>query len=191
MIEFLKMIKTVKCKLLVGDHQTLALAETMVQFATACTEVAIYAARQNIWHTFRLQALYYHYIRAIYGLSANYAVRVCDRVARSKGKVFKPTSVTIDKELFRYIEKTEEATASTVRGRIRFKLAIGDYQRQLLKGWKFGAGTISYDRRTNQFFANLCVETPDVPAGGSKPLGVDLGINPNCHNLYRARHFWA
>lgn len=172
------MIKTVKCKLITSETDALALSETMVKFAAACNEIADYARRQKIKRTFMLQSLYYHYIKLTYGLTANYAVRICDRVAHQKtSNMFRPTSLIIDKDLFRYIEASGESSISTAAGRIRVRLGIGDYQRELLKGCKVTAGTISYDRRANQFFANISINVPDVPAGGSNPLGVDLGIN--------------
>lgn len=171
-------IKTVKCKLIVSNDQALALTETMVKFAAACNEIADYARRQKITHTFAIQALYYRYIRLAYGLSANHAIRVCNRVTNNKtGKTFRPTSVMIDDKLARYIEPSGEMSVLAAGGRIRMKLSIGEYQRSLLTGRNVTAGTISYDRRINQFFANICIELPDVPACGSNPLGVDLGIN--------------
>ena len=173
------MIKTVKCKLVLTQTQALAITETMVRFAAACNEIAALVERQKMRrHTFELQKFYYLYIKEKYGLTANYAMRVCDRVADQKdSKKFNPTSVVIDNHLFRYIETKEQATLSAVGGRIRIVLALGEYQRQLLKGWKVGAGTISYDPRRNLFYANLCVKSKSPVASGSKPLGVDLGIN--------------
>lgn len=172
------MVKTVKCKLVVTEKQALTLMETMVRFAQACNEISIYRDRQKMFHRWALSAYYYHYVRQKYGLTASYCVRVFDRVAANpKSRGFKPSSVIIDKSLFRYIEDTEEATVATVEGRIRIKLANGQYQRDLLKGWKVGAGTIRYDRRRNCFYANLCTKVETPIASGNNALGVDLGIN--------------
>jgi putative transposase len=167
----------VKCKLVLNETQALALTETMVKFAAACNEIAAYRDRLKLFHRFALSSFYYHYVREKYGLTANYCIQVFNRVAaQCISSTFKPTSITIDDHLFRYIEAKEEATLSAVGGRIRVKLAIGEYQRKRLKGWKVGAGTISQDQRTGQFYANICVNITEPAASGNKPLGVDLGI---------------
>jgi putative transposase len=168
------MIKTVKCKLIMEDAQSLALTETIVKFAAACNEISDYARRQNIWHKFKLSALYYRYVRDTYGLTASYCVRVFDRVAASKGERFQPTSILIDKDLF--TRKSDECcTISTCSGRIPARLAIGEYQRKLLGDFRRGPGTINIDRH-GRFFANICVEVQEPQPTGSNPLGVDLGI---------------
>lgn len=170
------MVKTVKCKLILTQDQARALTETMIRFAAACNEIAQYRDRQSMFHKFALSAFYYHYVRQTYGLTANYCIRVFDRVAaQHKSTAFKPTSITFDKDLFRFIEQTEEATLSTSSGRIRIGLELGGYQRELLKGFKVGAGTINQDRR-GRFFANICVNIEEPTPSGSQPLGVDLGI---------------
>lgn len=171
------MIKVAKCKIAVTAEDALALHSTMKVFAEAATEARSYAVEHKIRHKFALHAAIYHPLRAKYGLSANYVVRACDRaVDARKGVEFRPTSLAVDVGLCRYIPATESISVSTMAGRRHMKLSIGGYQRQMLEGVKRVVGSVNYDRHSSQFFVNIRVKFQDKPAGGSKPLGVDLGI---------------
>jgi putative transposase len=170
------MIKTVRCKLIVSAEDRAALSKTLIQFAAACNDILAYSQATGAKHTFRLQAALYKFIKIKYGLSANYSIRACDRVAANKmAHTFRPTSFVTDDKLCRYIPKTESISISSCDGRRKIALSIGDYQRSLLAIGTNGVGCLSFDGRN--FYINLRIKLPDVEPGGSTPLGIDLGIN--------------
>jgi len=73
-----------------------------------------------------------------------------------------------------------KVSVSTVRGRKKFNLLIGNYQHGLLAGQKPTSATISYDKRKKAWYINIVLSTPvetPKPKPGGKVVGVDLGIN--------------
>ena len=153
------MIKVAKCKIAVTVEDAAALRATMQTFSEAANEARAYAKGNGIRRKFSLHAAIFKPLRIKYQLTSNYAVRACDRAIESvKGNAFKPTSLTIDKSLCRYIEPTEQISVATNHGRRKMQLAIGEYQREMLRGTKGAVGTLNYDRFTNQFFVSIRVK---------------------------------
>src|SRR5208282_2678539 len=117
----------------------------------ACNDVLAVSNQENVRAQYALHKLCYYRIKAEYGLTSNYAVRAIARVAASFGKgkktptVFHPTSADLDEKLLRFIENAESVSLSTVGGRVKVKLSLGNYQRHLLKGQKPRAGTLVLD----------------------------------------------
>jgi hypothetical protein len=93
----------------------------------------------QIANALKLQSLCYYEVRARFGLSSNLAQQVCRRVAGSRKvaqqknrpvKEFKKPFVTYDSaRIFSFREKDWTVSITTVDGRERFELAIGNYQR--------------------------------------------------------------
>ena len=129
--------------------QRKSLLLTLERFAAASNDVLAVSNQNNVRAQFSLHKLCYYRIKEQYGLTSNYAVRAIARVAASFGKgkktptQFEPTSADLDNSLLRFIEKSESVSLSTVNGRIKVKLSIGNYQRYLLKGRKPTAGISS------------------------------------------------
>jgi IS605 OrfB family transposase len=115
-------------------------------------------------------------------LTANYVVRAIARVCSTFGrgkeppKQFKPTSLDLDVRLMAYHPHDELVSISTIRGRRKIRLKVGQYQRQQLQGQKPKAATLNFDERTNKFYINLVIEIEAPDPGGDSPLGVDRGI---------------
>ena len=157
---------------------------TLDRFAAACNDILAVSNQHNIRAQFALHRLCYHRIKTEYGLTSNYAIRAIARVAAGFGKGkrvptrFEPNSADLDENLFRFIEKNESVSVSTVDGRIKAKLAIGNYQRHLLKGRKPSAGILLLDHRTKKLHIHFVLRN-DIPE--SRPpddfLGCDLGVN--------------
>ncbi|MFQ5852629.1 MAG: RNA-guided endonuclease InsQ/TnpB family protein [Candidatus Binatia bacterium] len=189
----MKLVKTVKCKLQVTPEDGKTIQETLDRYAQACNDALDVALEHHITNKITLHQRLYYVLKERYSLTANYVVRCFARVvsaiksAKAQGRKprrFRPTSLDLDKDLFRLIEigDGEEfwISLSTVHGRCKIKLHIGNYQRGLLKGQKPTSATLSYNKRREQFYINIVLEKP-MPAPNptgrkGKIVGVDLGI---------------
>lgn len=181
----MKTIKTVKCKLQVNSEQSSVLFETLNRFASACNDILQVSIENKTTNKVRLQHLCYYQIKEQYGLVANLVIRAIARVAEAskkkrKGKkprIFKPTSMNLDARTFSFIEKREQVSISTIGGRLKLNLLIGNFQRGLLVDQKPTSATLHYNRCTKEFYINFAVnrEVPFPPNNG-KAIGVDRGI---------------
>jgi len=146
----MELVKTVSCKLDASPEQIQALRATFQSFADACNYVLNVAKENHTTNKVKLQHLCYQTIRQRYNLTANLAIRAIARVAESskrklrKVREFKPTSVAYDQRVFSYASAKERVSLSTVRGRIKIPLILGNYQRHLLEGQKPTSATIVY-----------------------------------------------
>jgi len=180
----MKLVKTVVCKLKVTSEQAQTLDTTFQAFADACNYVLEKAKEFKTGNKFRLHQICYHDLKKKFGLTANLAIRAIARVSyayktkRDKVKQFKSTSISYDQRVFNLIEHKEMVSLSTVKGRIKIPLAIGDYQRHLLRGQK---PTYAYLIRKNKsFYINIVLSHPiqkPTPRNGCQIVGIDLGIN--------------
>jgi putative transposase len=177
------MQKTVAAKLIPCKTQAHALKGTLALFADACNQALKVARENNAKRAFDIHKLCYYEIKAATGLTSNYVVRAIGRVAASFGKKkppkdFRPTSLDLDKDLFRFIPQNETLSISTTQGRQKIKLQLGNYQRHLLKGQKPTAGRLVYEKKKKAFYVHFVIEAPEARASNSDDaLGVDLGIN--------------
>ena len=177
------MQKTVAAKLIPSKQQAQALKATLALFADACNQALKVAQENNIKRAFDIHKLCYYEIKATTGLTSNYVVRAIGRVAGSFGKKkppkeFRPNSLDLDKDLFRFIPRTETVSISTIEGRQKIKLQLGNYQRHLLKGQKPTAGRLVYEKKKKAFYIHFVIEVPEASVSASDDaLGVDLGIN--------------
>jgi putative transposase len=177
------MRKTVAAKLKPSKTQSEALKATLHAYADACNQALKVAQENNVKRAFDIHRLCYYTIKAATSLTSNYVVRAIGRVAQSFGKKrppkeFRPTSLDLDKDLFRFIPQTETASISTIQGRQKIKLQLGNYQRHLLKGQKPTAGHLIYDKKKKAFYIHFVIEVSETPESDpNDALGVDLGIN--------------
>lgn len=175
----MKLIKTVKCKLEVNDLETKAILETMFRFTQACNDALVIAKERKIWNRYKLHHLCYYQLKERYNLTASYVIRAIARVCmkrKRKPKAFKSGFLDLDKDLFRFIEKKEEISLSTIRGRLKIKLALGNFQRGLLKNQKPKSAILVYQKSKKVFYINFVLEREvEVPVGNN-PIGVDRGI---------------
>ncbi len=176
-----KLVKTVKCKLQVDKAMADVLRETLNRFANCCDDILALSKEHKTSNKVKLQHLCYYDLKAKYQLQANLVIRAIGRVAAAvKGKrppkQFKPTSMSLDARTFSFIEPKEEISIATHAGRKHIKLAIGNFQRGLLKGQKPKAATLSYNRNKKVFYVNIVLEKEvTVPSGGN-PVGIDRGL---------------
>ena len=181
----MNLVKTVRCKLKTNTEQAEALLETLRRFADACNDVLRVSQENRTTNKIKLQHLCYRTIKEKYGLQANLVIRAIARVAEaakkkrklSKPKEFRSTSISLDQRTFSFNEKRWEVSVSTVSGRLKLPLDIGDFQRRLLLGQKPTSATLCYNKQPREFYINIVVNrevTP--PMGGGSVIGIDRGI---------------
>jgi len=179
----MKQVLTVSCKLQVSSEQVAKIEATLKAFADACEYVNQIVA-PNLVNELAMQSLVYQDVRARFGLSSQLAIHAIRRVsgnrktAKKDGvpvKAFKPTSATYDVRTFSFREKNWTVSLTIMGGRERFSLAIGNYQRGLLKGQNPKTATLS-KRKDGSYYLNIQLEsTPAEPPESNEVLGCDLG----------------
>lgn len=179
----MKQVLTVSCKLQVTPEQSAKIDGTLQAFAAACGYVNE-TVQPTLMNELAIQSLVYHDVRARFGLSAQLAIHAIRRVSGNRKTAkkdskpvgsFAPTSATYDARTFSFREKDWTVSLTTIDGRERFPLAIGNYQIGLLKGQKPKTATLC-KRKDGSYYLNIQLEsTPPEPEKTSKVLGCDLG----------------
>jgi IS605 OrfB family transposase len=185
----MKQVLTISCKLNVSIEQSKKLDETMQVFAQACNHIN-HVAPPKLKNQIAMQSLVYNEVRALFGLSANLTIqairRVCGnrKTAGQKGKkvkAFEPTSVCYDARIFAFREKDWTVSLTTIDGRERFALNIGNYQRGLLKGAVPTSATL-IKRQDGTYYVQIQLKSePPVPGKPSNVIGVDFGRRDIAH----------
>ena len=200
------LIKTVRCKLQVGQEEASILLETMSRFASACQDIREVALEHKTTNKVKLQHLCYQEIKTRYGLQANLVIRAIARVAEAmkrkprKVRRFRPVSISLDQRTFRWIPGKESVSVSTHVGRLVLPVQIGNYQRHLLAGQNPTSATLVYSRHKNEFYINIVLSTPVPDPKGERPVGIDRGLKniavvsnglvfPGGAIMARRRHF--
>ena len=190
-------VLTISCKLKVSASQAAKLDATLDAFAKALLAPAgrrPYWVNENtpgkIVNAVKLQSLCYREIRTRFGLSSNLAQQVCRRLAGARKvaqqknrpvKAFKSGFVTYDARIFSFREKDWTVSLTTVEGRERFELAIGNYQRGVLAGTHPQSATL-VKRQDGSYYIQICVEhDPPKPQDTTEAIGVDLGRRDIAH----------
>lgn len=176
-------VLTVSCKLQVTLEQVAKIDATLRAFADAC-EYVNQTVQPNLMNELAIQSLVYHDVRALFGLSSQLTIHAIRRVSgnRKTGKKdgkpvkkFAPTSVSYDVRTFSFREKDWTVSLTTVDGRERFPLVIGNYQRGLLKRQTPKTATLC-KRKDGTYYLNIQLEStpPDIEET-DKVLGCYLG----------------
>ncbi len=182
-------VLTISCKLKVSDAQAAKLDATLDAFVQALNWVN-QNTPEKVVNAVKLQSLCYYEIRARFGLSSNLAQQVCRRVAGSRKvakqknrpvKAFKAGFVTYDARIFSFREKDWTVSLTTVEGRERFGLSIGNYQRGMLASTNPKSATL-VRRQDGSYYIQICLES-EPPAQQDKEavIGVDLGRKDIAH----------
>ncbi|MFS8915101.1 transposase [Synechococcus sp. H55.7] len=190
-------VLTISCKLKVSASQAVKLEATLSAFAQALLAPAgrrPYWVNQNtpekVVNPVKLQSLCYRAIRTRFGLSSNLAQQVCRRLAAARKvaqqknrpvKAFKGGFVTYDARIFSFREKDWTVSLTTVEGRERFELAMGNYQQGVLAGTNPKAATL-IKRKDGSYYIQIGVEhDPPEPRDTTGAIGVDLGRRDIAH----------
>lgn len=184
----MKQVLTVSCKLQVTQEQVAKLNNLLKAFADAC-EYVNRTVKEGLANELAMQSLVYNEVRALFGLSSQLSIHAIRRVAGNRKtakqkskpvKSFAPTSATYDVRTFSFREKDWTVSLTMLGKRERFPLAIGNYQRGLLKGQNPKTATL-VKRRDGSFYLNIQLESiPEKPQETDKVLGVDLGRTDIC-----------
>lgn len=179
----MKQVLTVSCKLQVSSEQVAKIETTLKAFADAC-EYVNQAVAPTLVNELAMQSLVYRDVRARFGLSSQLAIHAIRRVSGNRKtakkdkkpvKAFKPTSATYDVRTFSFREKDWTVSLTMLGGREKFNLAIGNYQRGLLKEQNFKTATL-FKRKDGSYYINIQLEsTPPEPPESDEVLGCDLG----------------
>jgi transposase len=179
----MKQVLTVSCKLQVMPEQVATIEATLKAFAEAC-EYVNGTVKPSLMNELAIQSLVYQDVRAKFGLSSQLAIHAIRRVAGNRKtakkdgkplKGFKPTSATYDVRTFSFREKDWTVSLTMLGGRERFALAIGNYQRGLLKGQSPKTATFS-KRKDGSYYLNIQLESiPPEPRETNEIIGCDLG----------------
>lgn len=177
-------ILTIVCQLNPTAEQIVKLDQVLQGFAEACRYINSTIC-PSITNKNRIQKEVYRAVRQQFGLTANLAVRACARVAanRKVGKVkeFRATSVDYDARLFDYRAKEQCVSLSTLDGRERIPLVVGNYQIEKLKGKKPTSATLC-KRKDGKFYVHMQVkEAVPEPKQTNEVLGVDFGRTDIAH----------
>jgi len=176
-------VLTVSCKLEVSQQQVEKLNAVLTAFAKCCEYVNTHTP-EKLTNQIAVQSLIYKEARSHSGLSAQMTIhairRVCANRKTAKQKVkpvkkFAPTSATYDARTFTFGESDWLVSLTMLKGREKFKLHIGNYQKHLLQGQDPKTATL-VKRNDGSFYLNIQLESePPEKQKTDDVLGVDLG----------------
>ncbi|MCG5061104.1 MAG: transposase [Limnoraphis sp. WC205] len=179
----MEQVLTIVCKIQPTPEQAKKLELTLGAFSNACNYINS-TVNPKIKNKNRIQAIVYKTVRERFELSANLAVRACARVASNRKTAaekkkavsgFKPRSVDYDARIFSYREKDQTISLSTVKGRERVQLILGNYQIGKLKGRTPKSATLS-KHRDGQLYLHIQIkDTTPTFKKTDNIIGVDLG----------------
>lgn len=175
----MEVTKTVVCKLRTAEGEAEKIRETAKAFRDACNYISEIAFTQKCFNPVALHHITYRTVRERYKLLANLAVRARDRVAKSykqnrhRQHNFRQFSMDLDRRLFTLFRNGDfKVSISTLSGRVKPVLDIGEYQRELLNN-PIRDAKISF--RNGDIYIHIAVSC-DVPEPvGNNPVGVDIG----------------
>ncbi|MCG5058079.1 MAG: transposase [Limnoraphis sp. WC205] len=176
-------ILTVSCKLEVSPAQAEKLDAVLSNFAKCC-EFVNRETPGNLTNQIAVQSLIYKAARAYSGLSSQLTIlairRVCGnrKTAKQKNKPvrkFAATSANYDSRTFTLNESQWQVSLTMMKGREKFPLAIGNYQRHLLTSQKPKSATL-VKKRSGDYCLQIQIHSePPKTKETDKCLGVDLG----------------
>jgi IS605 OrfB family transposase len=179
----MKQVLTLVTRIQLTSEQSYQLDRTLQAFADACNYVND-NTNPKLTNKIALQSLTYQTIKENYSLVANMAVRACARVAanrktaKQKGrpvKKFAATSMDLDKDLFRFIEKDWSVSLSTIEGRLKCRLRVSNYHRGKLAGTKPTSAQLCKHRDGFYYLHFQVKDEAPEPTKASNVIGVDFG----------------
>jgi IS605 OrfB family transposase len=176
-------VLTVSCKLEVSPQQVEKLDAVLCAFASCC-EYVNNNTDPKLTNQIAVQSLIYKEARDYSGLSAQMTIHAIRRVCANRKttkqqdrpvKGFAPTSATYDSRTFSFREKDWTVTLTMMKGREKFPLHIGNYQRHLLTG-RNPKSAVLVKRKDGNYYLQIQLESePPKPEQTDKVLGIDLG----------------
>jgi putative transposase len=181
-------VLTVSCKLEVTPSQVEKLDAVLCAFASCC-EYVNKNTNPKLTNQIAVQSLIYKEAREHSGLSAQMTIHAIRRVCANRKtakqqnrpvKGFAPTSATYDARTFTFKEKDWTVSLTMLKGREKFPLHIGNYQRHLLTGINPKAAVL-VKKKDGSYYLQVQLESePPHPKKTDKVLGVDFGRTDIC-----------
>jgi IS605 OrfB family transposase len=181
-------VLTVSCKLEVAPYQVEKLDAVLFAFSSCCKYVNE-KTPEKLNNQIAVQSLIYKEAREYSGLSAQMTIHAIRRVCANRKtakqqnrpvKGFAPTSATYDSRTFTFKEKDWTVSLTMLKGREKFPLHIGNYQRHLLSGMNPKSAVLA-KRKNGSYYLQIQLESePPEPEKTEKVLGVDLGRTDIC-----------
>jgi IS605 OrfB family transposase len=181
-------VLTVSCKLEVSANQVEKLDSVLRAFASCC-EYVNKNTDPKLTNQIAVQSLIYKEARDYSGLSAQMTIHAIRRVCANRKtakqqdrpvKRFAPTSATYDSRTFTFKEKDWSVSLTMLKGREKFPLHIGNYQRYLLTG-RNPKSAVLVHRKDGTYYLQIQLESePPQPEQTDKVLGIDLGRTDIC-----------
>lgn len=189
-------MRTIRCKISCTPETAFAFLETKHAFGKACNLVLQEALKAKIKDPIQLHKLTYALIRKECLLSANLAVRAIRRVAsalskkqkakRPLPKQFRSASIEYDARIFTFWEEGFRISLTTLSGRVKAFLDIGEYQKKALQGKKPTSATLI--QKGKEWHLNIVVEEEDPPLKEGIAIGIDLGLR---YTAYTSTQFFS
>jgi IS605 OrfB family transposase len=169
---------TLKIKLLPTDEQAKLLANTIVEFNTACNDISDVAWNNKTFNTFKLHHLVYHRIKSSFKLSSQLVVRAIAKVSDSykvdknvKREFRTMGAVTYDSRIMTY-NPNNIVSLSTIEGRVKVPFIC--HRPDWLPYIKGEADLLC---RKGKYFLFQTVEFPDEEIKDIEEfIGVDMGL---------------
>ncbi len=176
-------VLTVQCKLGVTHKQAEKLDAVLSNFAKCC-EFVNNETPKKLTNQIAVQSLIYLEAREYSGLSSQLTIlairRVCSnrKTAKQKNRPvqkFSPTSANYDARTFTFREDKWMVSLTMMKGREKFPLLIGNYQKHLLSG-QTPASAALVKRQNGDYYLQIQIKSsPPKVEPKNKCLGVDLG----------------
>ena len=176
---------TIKCKLNPSPQQAQALDETLEKCQKAMNYISQVAWKKQCFNRVALHHFVYRELREKFGLTAQLAVSVRDKVAfsykadKSGQHNFKKGVLPLDPpRSFRLILNGGEfASISTLSGRQKIPLILGEYQKSWLKDRAKDICESEVIKSNRKYYLHLTIEVKEPSIKETKEaIGIDLGI---------------
>jgi len=185
---------TIKCKLNATVKQSKILDRTLKKCLEASNYISKIAWKNKCFNRVVLHHLTYYKVRKNFKLTSQICCAIKDKVVfsykvdKKKEHIFKRAILPLNFVRTLRLINLEVASISTISGREKIKLQLGDYQRtNLSKAIKFCDSELI--KVNNKFYLNITIELPDEPLKETKNIiGADLGIN-NIATLSNGKNF--
>lgn len=172
----------IKCKLNPNKKQTKILDKTLSKSLEALNYISKIAWNKKCFNRVALHHLTYYKIKSKFKFSSQICCSLKDKVAfsykatKKKQHIFKNPVLPLNFIRTVSLKGLEIASISTVSGRQKIALILGEYQRQMLsKATKFCDSELI--KQNKKFYLNITIEIPDEPIKEAKDvIGVDFGI---------------
>lgn len=177
-----KMLCTLKIKLMPNEEQFNNILNTMHRFNEACNFISEVAFNNKTFNKIAIQKLCYYEVRDKFELSSQMAIRAISKVSESYKAVkkalhkFKSESAMVYDQRILSFDGLEFASILTLNGRTKVPMVIGNYQQGFMGEGRI-RGQADLILQDGVFYLLLIVERPEPPKIDTKEfLGVDLGI---------------